>query len=412
MSEHTTSRYQRRQEAVEPKPQDNTSFWDKLKSDKSYTGHKYNTEIFLDDDLTESELERNSSWLHASKVVYNMEYGKGAWAKKVDEEGWSDEEAKTELAEYGLSYMGWFNYNIVNMGLQAAQIESDETKMPQKIAFKYLMDAYDHKSMSWSGWGRAGLGMITDPTMLVGGGTLAYMTKKGIGFGISKSLSHSLQKTLIGTTVMGVEGAIYGYKDNENRQQVDIVVGAQDGWDYKQSATAAGIGFVAGKALGVAVPYVAKNAGKWASNTKEFAGTTAGKVTAASTIIGTPAAVIAHSNYQEHQEQEQVENASDAFKKALEDGYSKGMQEKLSMNDDASENNGATPNISGIFTNLSLHNAHNDGAFSPETSTGLNPLAVAFHNQAYGLNTRIDPSTLGIASANDPSFKIEANLQS
>ncbi len=434
MTEHTTSRYERRQNRISA-AEENELFWDKLKADKTYTAHEYDSSIFSDTDYTESELERNTSWHYASELVYNMEHGDNAWRDLRDENNWSDEKSRAEIDEWGLGYMGRFNYNMVIMGANAAQVASDETSMDEKIAFKYMMDAYEHKSMSLAGWGRAIAGMSYDPSSYVGLATLGAATigaqgvKAGIKMTLAQGIKESIATTaghdvvkvamaigmknttrssaLIGSTAMGVEGSFYSYKDDENRQQVDITVGAQKDWDYDRSAQAAGFGFVLGKSLGIAIPYAVRNTGGWARNTKEFAGTRSGKVITATAAMGTPVAAIAASRNSDEQEQERLDKTSKSVEDAIDDHYSDEIRSRLISSEDSKPEP-----ITGKFTSSADHFTRNNSAQSQYTSTATNPLAIAFHNQVYGLEIRPDQPIISLYIAPDEALEIQRSFKS
>ncbi len=395
MSEHTSSRYSRRKE-VALQAKDTRTLWEKLEQDENYTGYKYDSSIFADDDFTEDEMERNASWQHASKVIYDMEYGDGAWDRVSDAYyKWNDEKASQALAEWGTGYMGRFNYNLVIMGSNAAQVESDETSPEAKIAFKYMMDAYEHKSMSWAGWGRALAGMSYDPSTYIGLGTAGFILKA--------TTKHTLSKAMLtGAVAMGTEGAIFTYKDNENRQQVNIASGAQDKWDYNSSLISTGIGFGAGAALGKAIPFVGRNIKQWAVNTGRFfdprTNSTFAKTVTAGIVVGAPAAAIARANYaeeQEEQKQEQIEQQG----RQIEDAASEAAADSINnlMEKFKSKNSATTQ-------------SDNSAVSSYSSQTPANPLAIAFNNRVNELTTNLNQPIIAINVSEEDALKIRASL--
>ena len=62
--------------------------------------------------ITEESLLKDPKWIDSSKKVYEL--NEGIDAPKL--------ESDKDYAKYGLSYMGWFNYNLPKMGWEAAQL--------------------------------------------------------------------------------------------------------------------------------------------------------------------------------------------------------------------------------------------------------------------------------------------------
>lgn len=195
-------------------------------------------------------LSQDKDWVTASREIYKMNNGK-------DFQG-SPEEA----AQYGLDTMGWFNYNLPAMGIDAARLRSVPQR--QKEAFLYLMDTYDNLNMSWGGVGRAVKGMATDPTNLIGLGTLGIGSigvsgaKAATKLGIKQLLKQGLRTG----AVAGVEGGIYAGTDNAIRQSVEVTAGRKDsvsGAELGASVAAgAGTGLVLGTAADAAASKVAE----------------------------------------------------------------------------------------------------------------------------------------------------------
>lgn len=212
-------------------------------------------------EFTEDELKAHPGWINNSKTIYFMNEGKDARPLESD----------AEYAEYALDYMGWFNYNFSKMGYEIAQLQSAETQ--QKQSMLYLMNHYDQKNISWAGTGRFFKGALSDPTNLVGIGTLGlgFLGKAGVkkasieGFksALQASVKTDLGKRVAATSVVGgVDGAVLASADNLGRQEVRMEAGAQGELDYGELGTAAGVGFAAGGTLGAALPV----AGRLANN--------------------------------------------------------------------------------------------------------------------------------------------------
>lgn len=204
--------------------------------------------------LTEETIRKDPRWIELSKKVYEMNEGPDAVPLDNDE----------QAASYGLDYMGWFNYNLPKMGLEAAQLQSATDD--QKKAFVDLMDMYDEKAPSLAGFGRAVRGVAFDPATYVGIGTFGAATagtqalKQGIKEGVKQATKAGMVQ---GAKVGAIEAGAYSAADNALRQSVRIQAGEQEGFDFEQSAKAAAIGAGAGGVLGGALGGIgARAAGK------------------------------------------------------------------------------------------------------------------------------------------------------
>ena len=159
------------------------------------------------DSIDPNTLAQDSDWLRATKATYRLNEGK-------DWQG-----SDSDLAEYGLDYMGWFNYNLPKMAFEANQLRS--ASQEQKDAFLYLMDTYDNLEVSWGGTGRFFKGVLSDPTTYVGLSTLglgtaaAQGTKQATKAGLRELLKRGMRTGVIA----GTEGMIYAGTDNAIRQK-------------------------------------------------------------------------------------------------------------------------------------------------------------------------------------------------
>ena len=191
----------------------------------------------IDPDL----LSGDSHWLRASQAIYRLNEG----------QDWQGEDS--ELAEYGLDYMGWFNYNLPKMGYEAAQLK----KAPQehKEAFLYLMDAYDNLEMSWGGTGRFFKRVLADPTTYAGLASLCIGTAAATGAkqATKVGLREVLKQSLKVGVVAGVEGAVYAVTDNLIRQGVEVDAGRKEEIDKTELAVTTTVGGFAGLTLGTAM---------------------------------------------------------------------------------------------------------------------------------------------------------------
>lgn len=182
-------------------------------------------------------LQHDQDWLTASRIMYEKSEGK-AW-----------EGSAKDLAEYGLDQMGWFNYNLPRMALDANRLRNADDA--EKASFLYLMDTYDKLEMSWGGAGRFIKGAAADPLTWVGLSTFGFgMVGKESAKLASKE---GLKQLLRAGTVAGIEGAAFGAADSAIRQSVEVSGGRRENIDMGDVAIGAGIGAGAGFVLGGAV---------------------------------------------------------------------------------------------------------------------------------------------------------------
>ena len=190
---------------------------------------------------TEEELVEDPNWIQAAKTVYQLNEGPDAIGLNSDQ----------QYANYGLRYMGWFNYNLPKMGLEATQLK--EATDEQKTAFVDLMDLYDAKKVSVAGFGRALKGLAFDPSTYVGISTFGAATasaqafKQAIKEGVKQSTKQGLKT---GAKWASIEGAAYSAVDNLGRQTARINAGAQQDYDLGETAKASAFGAAIGAGIG------------------------------------------------------------------------------------------------------------------------------------------------------------------
>lgn len=213
-----------------------------------------------DETLYDDDLVNDVNFQKASEVIYNMN-------NSVDAERL---ESPEDYARYGIEQMGWFNWNLPKMSLDANRITGATDG--QKKAFLYMMEAYDDLGISWNGAGRFFKGVLTDPTTYVG------LTTFGIGIAGKEATKQAgkqgikelLKSSTRGGIIAGVESGVYTAVDDVNRQVVETAVSGED-IDVGRVAKSGAIGTVAGFGLGTAITAgVKKFAGK---STKEIAET-------------------------------------------------------------------------------------------------------------------------------------------
>lgn len=192
-------------------------------------------------DIEPQSLNADQDWLKASMLMYQF------WERKPYEG------TQNDLAEWGKDSLGNFNYNLVSMAEIANALRS--ASQEEKEAFLYMMDTYDNTNISWEGTGRAFKGIATDPTTVVGIGTLGIgfvgkaMGKQAIKQGVRKIILDSMARTGIAA---GIEGAVFSAADSSIRQGVEVSAGRRTEIDLSKIGVDATIGAAAGVVLGTA----------------------------------------------------------------------------------------------------------------------------------------------------------------
>lgn len=184
-------------------------------------------------------LNRDADWLRASELLYSF-------YERKPFQGTQD-----ELAEWGKDSLGNFNYNLVSMAEIAYALQS--ATQEEKEAFLFMMDTYDNTNFSLEGAGRAAKGIITDPTNLIGVGTLGagfvakFAGKEAAKMGIRKLVLDSLARTGIGA---GLQTGVVGAADSSIRQGIEVSAGRREEIDLAKVGIDATIAGTAGLILG------------------------------------------------------------------------------------------------------------------------------------------------------------------
>ena len=206
--------------------------------------------------IYDEDLIQNKKFIEASKILYKMNRGITWGDKKAqDSFGKSDEDA----AKYGIEMMGFFNYNLPKMAVDAARVHGASES--QKRAFLYLMESYDDLGVSLAGTGRFFKGILSDPTTYAGLATFGLVAAGGVTAkiatkeGLMQLLKHSVKAGMY----TGVEGAVYAATDNVARQVVTTSVTGEE-IDSGEVAKSAAFGFGLGKVLGTGVTFGTKYA--------------------------------------------------------------------------------------------------------------------------------------------------------
>jgi len=200
--------------------------------------------------IYDEDLINDTNFVQASKVLYQMN-------NSADAEPLADD---MEYGKYGIEMMGWFNWNLPKMTLDAKRISGATDE--QRRAFLYMMNAYDDLGVSWNGAGRFFKGVLADPTTYVGLSTFGVGTLvgKGAAQATKTGVKSLLNQSIKGGVIAGVEAGVYSAADDINRQIVETSVSGED-IDYGRTLKAGAIGTVAGFGLGAGVTAAAKKLG-------------------------------------------------------------------------------------------------------------------------------------------------------
>jgi len=191
--------------------------------------------------IYDQDLIQDRNYVKASKLIYHMNNGK-------DAEALSDE----DYAKWGIEHMGWFNWNLPKMTLDASRISGATDE--QKQAFLYMMESYDDLGASWNGAGRFFKGVFFDPTTWIGLTTFGIglagkeATKQASKQGVKELLKSSIR----GGIIAGVESGVYTAVDDVNRQVVETSVSGED-IDVGRVIKSGAIGATAGLVLGTGI---------------------------------------------------------------------------------------------------------------------------------------------------------------
>ena len=202
--------------------------------------------------VTETDLVQNKNWISNAAALMPLFGGRErnptAGIPEHMKQFGSQEPAMAddEVAQWGLEFMGWFNYNLPTMGYSVAAIQS--APQEQKEALLNLVLMYDKKKIDWNGTKRMFLGVVADPSSYVGLTTLGFGAAAGYGArqGTKAGFIAALKASLPAARVGAIEGAVYAVGDNALQQEVKIEGGVQQEHNYTDSLISAGTGLAAG----------------------------------------------------------------------------------------------------------------------------------------------------------------------
>lgn len=205
------------------------------------TGAPYQGYAAIRKDVDPASLNNDADWIKASTILYQM------WEKKPFKGEQKD------IAEWGKDSLGNFNFDLVSMAQIAATVAKGTDE--EKKAFLYMMDTYDNTQWSWEGARRGWKAGLTDPTNLIGIGTLGVATAgKFVGRTAAKEAAKNLVVRSMARTgiAAGIDGAVVGATSDAIKQSVEVSAGRRSEIDLSQVGTKAAVGAVAGVVLGTA----------------------------------------------------------------------------------------------------------------------------------------------------------------
>jgi len=219
----------------------------------------------VEEDLDHTKLHKKRHWVEGSLRLYHVNHN--ALPTEQDLEDYEGNTFQEKIADYGLKQMAGFNFNITDQAIDTYTI-TQKGDQKTKEAFVYMLDQYDEVNSSWHTAKQAGWEMLTDATNWLGIATLgtgavvsqaAKLTGKKI---VKETLKGQVKKSL-GKTMMvaGLEGAAHGASYDTMDQAVRVDAGSQAEFNAGQTALSAGVGFVAGAAVGTAIDFTAAKLG-------------------------------------------------------------------------------------------------------------------------------------------------------
>ena len=229
----------------------------RLNEDTSSFGQRFQP---TGDSLQDQDLIDDINFQDASKILYQMNNGKNAEPLATDE----------DYARYGIEMMGWFNYNLPKMTLDARRISG--ARMEQKEAFLYMMESYDELGLSWAGTGRFFKGVLSVFTTYIGLTTFGVGALVGQGGKVAtkEGFKGLLKQSVKGGVIAGVESGIYAAADDVNRQVVETSVTGED-IDLVRVGKNAAFGATAGLVLGGTLTGVTKGVSSKLAKSKKKA---------------------------------------------------------------------------------------------------------------------------------------------
>lgn len=238
-----------------------------------------------EDLLLDINTREGMAWASASKVYYDAFYNKKDKTSYLTNQEVhpnsiaamytaEDVGPKTpeEFAQWGIEHIGWLNYHLPSLGIQATKLGFKAKSNPQAShAFLHLLNTYGELPMfTWKGTKRFFNGVLQDPTTYVGLGTLGFglLGKKFLNVGGKSALKSMLRAAVDPKAAAVYEGALYSGVDDFFRQKVAIeagpdVEGGQDKYNFGRGAMATAFGAGGAGAL-IGTGEIAKRVGPMA----------------------------------------------------------------------------------------------------------------------------------------------------
>ena len=146
-----------------------------------------------DETMYDRNTEFGQAWLNASEILYNEKKDQ-TWAERVAEEGWDEERAAQELAEYGEGEVSWFENNLYEAGKGVLTLNEDG-----QVAMVYLMSLNGFTESTWGDFGGALWRGAADPTFI------AATAAGALTFGAGGAAAH-------GGRIAAQQGIMHGIK--------------------------------------------------------------------------------------------------------------------------------------------------------------------------------------------------------
>ena len=221
-----------------------------------------NAEYIIANDIADPnrELSVTPEWVEASKQVHSL--------FAPNEELGSDQ----EYGEWGIEFMGEFNWNMQRMGTTAQTVYYGKATDEQKRSMLMLMDGYDTLPVTWQGTKRAFKGVLNDPTTYIGLTTLGWglLGRAGVKGATKQGFRKMIVDSLKSPVKIGAaEGALYAGAEDTFRQQVEVAAGAREEVSQLQTAATAGAGAVVGGTAAKVLDVVPRAAYKYFKGRRE-----------------------------------------------------------------------------------------------------------------------------------------------
>ena len=166
-------------------------------------------------DVEHETLKDNKDWVYASSLMFEAVHGvpiydrwgnvSPAVQKILDKYGDGEDSVEALVANYGLKEMAGFNYNIIEMAIDAKNLYmlDDKLDLEKKQAFLYLLEQYDEVNTSWKTFGQATWEVVTDWTNWAGLLTLGAGT--AVSYGAKKLTKEVTVEAIKATLRKGVQ---------------------------------------------------------------------------------------------------------------------------------------------------------------------------------------------------------------